>query len=58
MILLNEATIIRKDKMHDFINELKNNQISPEYWKECAAAKKAFPSEKIERMKKMCNEDL
>lgn len=51
----NKATIIKKEKLSMFLNELNKNKVTKEYWDECAASKNAFSSSDIENMKKLCN---
>lgn len=53
----NEATIIRKDMLTSFLNELRTKKVTEEYWKECAASRELFSSSDIDMMKKMCDGD-
>lgn len=49
----NEATIIKKDMLVAFINELCANKPSEEYWSECEQSKSIFSSSDIDKMKKI-----
>lgn len=50
-----EATIIKKDAMALFMQQLRSQKATKDYWEECAKARTAFSTSEIERMKKMCN---
>lgn len=49
----NQATIINKDMLLAFIDELNENKPSKEYWSECKASNNFFSSSDIDKMKKM-----
>lgn len=49
----NQATIINKDMLLAFINELNANKPSKEYWSECEESSNVFSSSDIDEMKKM-----
>jgi len=50
-----EATIIKKEAMSLFLQQLRSQKATEDYWEECAKARTAFSTSEIERMKKMCN---
>ena len=58
MTKINEATIIKFEKLSPFMKELNANKVSKDYWNECRASKNLFSSSEIERMKKRCNGEI
>lgn len=50
-----QATIVKKEELKSFINELKKNRVSSDYWDECRNSKNSISKAELERMKKMCN---
>ncbi|MEG1847629.1 MAG: hypothetical protein RR238_04085 [Lachnospiraceae bacterium] len=49
----NQATIINRDMLLAFIDELNANKPTKEYWSECEASNNLFSSSDIDEMKKM-----
>ncbi len=50
-----EATIIKKEAMSLFLQQLRSQKATKDYWEECAKARNAFSASEIEKMKKMCS---
>lgn len=50
-----EATIIKKEMIHDFVGELCNNKVTKEYWNDCAKSREYFSASDVAEMKKLCN---
>ena len=44
---------IKPNKTEAFIRDLRNNQVSKEYWKECASSKNVVSRENMKTLKKM-----